>query len=85
MPLYDDYTLKVLRESSPEQKLNGLRHDMLRESHQIRAVLIFLKSIDSESVKNLPEDFNYWIDILSQTSDNVLEILEVFTGAEKPT
>jgi hypothetical protein len=82
MSLYDSLMLKDIQDSTPQVKLNTLRPELLREIHRVRAVVAFLKSIDLLETKNLPEELSYWTDVLSDASDNLKEILDVFTGAK---
>ena len=84
MSLYDTQTLKYIQESTSQEKLNTLRPELLREIHRVRAVVVFLKSIDLQDTRDLPEEFNYWTDVLSDAGDNLKEILDVFTGAQTP-
>jgi len=84
MSLYDTQTLKYIQESTPQEKLNTLRPELLREIHRVRAVVAFLKSIDLQDTRNLPEEFNYWADVLSDAGDNLKEILDVFTETQIP-
>jgi hypothetical protein len=84
MSLYDAQMLKDIKESTPQEKLNTLRPELLREIHRIHAVVAFLKSIDLQGTKNLPEELNYWTEALSGASDNLEEIIDAFTWAQTP-
>ncbi|GEM_PF-2365201 len=69
------------RHSNPEQRLQGLRNEMLKPISLIGTLAELLQDeIHSKSVKDFPSDWESWVSEIAKSSKELREILEVFTN-----
>ena len=81
MSKYDQ--LKQYRDRSPEERLAALRSEMLTPIGTIHGYSRIIKDhLDKGKIEGVPNDFNHWIDRITEASENLREILEILTVNE---
>jgi signal transduction histidine kinase len=63
-----------------EEKLMSLRAEVATPISTIRGHARLLKTIDTKTVKGLPDDFDEWIDAIAEASDKLKKIVDELTG-----
>ena len=79
-----NYNLEHLEESfgktPPEERLQILRHEMLRPITALRAHAFLLSKIIENNEADLPEDIQEYVNKVTQAGDEILAILEALTS-----
>jgi signal transduction histidine kinase len=76
----DEGTRVFFRESSPEQKLQILRHEMITPIAAIQGTAKLLRRMDLRVVEGSAGELEFLLDTLAEAGNHLKDVLDMLTG-----